>query len=138
MAGLVALEIKNAWANSSTGTLGSDTTLTSTLGASVYQRVPEQSSFPYVHIADSTEIGDETFGDEGRECTITLHCWSDAPGDDECNLIANRVCELLNRATFSLTNFNQTYCLLEMVTEVPEERFRHIALRFRVRVSENA
>lgn len=138
MAGLVSLVVRNAWVDSSTGKLGSDSTLTSTLGASVYQRVPENASFPYVVVGKATEVPDETFGDEGREITLTAHCWSDLPDDDICEKVANRVTILLNRATFSLSGFNLTYCLLESAVHVPEEFFAHIAVTFRVRVSENA
>lgn len=138
MAGLVGLEIRNAWVNSSTGVLGSDSTLVSTLGAAVYQRVPENASYPYVVVGNSTEVPDQTYGDKGREVTITVHCWDDTPTDDDCHKIADRVTELLDCATFSLATYTLTYSLLESAVEVPEEHFLHIAVTFRVRVSESA
>lgn len=75
--------------------LSADAALTTTLGADVYDYVPEGADFPYVVIGDTTEAPEDTMGQTGRAVTFTVHYWSRYRGDKEVYQMHNRVDELL-------------------------------------------
>lgn len=76
--------------------LSGDSTLVTTLGASVYDYPPEGAAYPYVTLGESTEVPSDTMGQTGRDVTLTLHYWSQVKGMEQVHKIHNRVDELLN------------------------------------------
>lgn len=88
--------------------LNGDTTLVTTLGAKVYDHVPDAAAFPYVVIGDATEVRYDTMGKTGRDLTVTFHIWSQYPGMKQVKEIANRVDELLDRWAPTVTGWNAT------------------------------
>jgi hypothetical protein len=77
--------------------LNGDVTLTTTLGAAVYDDPPDSGAFPYVVIGDVTEAPRDTMGTTGRDVTVTVHIWTQEEGSKQVKQIQNRVDELLDR-----------------------------------------
>jgi hypothetical protein len=46
----------------------------------VYDEVPQTARLPYIQIGDDTVNPYDTKTDNGEDCTLTLHCFSDGPG----------------------------------------------------------
>lgn len=93
--------------------LSGDATLTTTLGAGVYDEVPAGSAFPYVTIGEVTEAPRDTMGVTGRDVTVTVHYWSQAKGTKEIHQIHNQVDTLLDRWQPTVSGWNPSVMLLE-------------------------
>ena len=57
-------------------TLNADNALTSTLGAAVYDEVPENSAYPYVNIGADAQNAYDTKDLNGSDVTINIDVWS--------------------------------------------------------------
>lgn len=116
--------------------LSGDATLTSTLGAQVYDHVPEGAAFPYVTIGEVTEGPNDTMGKTGRDITITLHHWSQAKGMKQVHQLHNRVDELLDRWAPTVAGWETVEMLLEFYDTLrdPDGVTRHGVSRYRVYV----
>lgn len=115
--------------------LNGDTTLVTTLGAKVYDAVPQSAAFPYVVIGDDTESPRDTMGTTGRDTTITIHSWSRYVGKKQVKDIANRVDELLDRWTPTVAGWNAVQMLNDFGPETfldPDGITRHGVSRYRV------
>lgn len=114
--------------------LAGDSALTGTLGAAVYDDVPDAASFPYVVIGDVTEGPNDTMGTTGRDVTLTLHIWSQYEGNKEVHRIANRVDELLDRWQPTVSGWSTTVVLQEFYETFrdPDGITRHGIARYRV------
>lgn len=114
--------------------LNGDTTLVTTLGAKVYDTVPDGAAFPYVAIGDVTEVFGDTMGKTGRDITVTIHAWSQYPGMKQVKEIASRVDELLDRWLPSVSGWNATHFLQEFFETFrdPDGITRHGVSRYRV------
>lgn len=77
--------------------LNDDSNLTSTLGAAVYDDVPDGAAFPYVVIGDITEGPNDTMGTTGRDTTVVIHTFSQTESSKQVKQIQNRIDELLDR-----------------------------------------
>ena len=86
--------------------LNNDSTLTSTLGSSVYDEVPEGSSFPYVVLGETTAIEYDTKDVDGSDSTIMFHIWSQYRGAKETKNIMDRLHDLLHDYSLSVTGAN--------------------------------
>lgn len=93
--------------------LSGDSELTSTLGAAVYDFVPDSAAFPYVTIGDVTEAPNDTMGRTGRDMTVTVHTWSQAEGNKQVMQIADRVDDLLDRWSPTVTGWAAVQMLHE-------------------------
>lgn len=116
--------------------LSGDATLTVTLGARIYDDTPDGEPYPYVVIADFTEAPNDTMGTTGRDLTVTLHVWSRFRGFRECNRIANRIDQLLDRWLPTVAGWHTTAMLHEFYETLrdPDGITRHGVLRYRIHV----
>ena len=113
--------------------LNNDSTLTSTYGASVFDEVPEGSSYPYVTIGESTALDYSTNDVNGSEQTLTLHVWSQYRGSKETKNILDRLHDLLHNYSLSVTGANLINLRLEFsdLLRDPDGITRHGVVRFR-------
>lgn len=88
--------------------LSTDSTLTTTLSADVYDNVPSTAVFPYVAIGDVTESPNPTMGRTGRDLDVTIHIWSQYVGMKQTKEIQNRVDLLLDGWAPTVTGWNAT------------------------------
>jgi len=114
-------------------TLNSDSNLTSTLGAGVYDEVVETASYPFVEIADDTAIEYDTKDLDGGEFTMTIHVWSQYAGAKETKNIMDRIHTLLHDSSLSVTGFNLVNLRFEFsdILKDPDGITRHGVMRFR-------
>lgn len=113
--------------------LSGDTELVTTLGAAVYDFVPDSAPFPYVTIGDVTEAPNDTMGRTGRDMTVTVHIWSQYAGNKQVMQIADRVDDLLDRWAVTVTGWNATHMLQEFFETFrdPDGKTRHGVARYR-------
>ena len=113
--------------------LNSDSNLTSTLGAGVYDEVPQNSSYPYVQIGEDVTLDYSTKDVDGSETTINIHVWSRSHGSKETKQIMDRVHTLLHDVSLSVTGYNFINGRFEFsdVLRDPDGITRHGVMRFR-------
>ena len=113
--------------------LNNDSTLTSTYGASVYDEVPEGSSFPYVSIGETTALDYSSNDVDGSEQTMTLHVWSQYRGTKETKNILDRQHDLLHDYSLSVTGANLINLRFDFsdLLRDPDGITRHGVIRFR-------
>jgi len=113
--------------------LNGDSNLTNTLGASIFDDVPEGSAFPYVHIGQDTitEYGTKEF--DGADTSLTLHIWSQYKGSLQAKNIMDRVHTLLHDSSISVTGHNLVNMRFEFgdILRDPDGVTRHGVIRFR-------
>lgn len=116
--------------------LSGDTELVTTLGAAVYDHVPDSAAFPYVVIGDITEATNDTMTRTGRGVTLTLHLWSQYAGMKQLDLIADRVDDLLDRWAPTVTGWSATSMLREFFETMrdPDGVTRHGVARYRIHI----
>ena len=131
--GTAELEVrKGVWAK-----LNADSTLVTTMGAKIYQRVPEDAALPYVSIWTGNADPMDTFGRIGRTLTMRLHVFSEKVDDDEAYLIADRADELLDYATdITATGYTVISISLEDAQSFQQKEYVRIAMDYKVRVEE--
>lgn len=118
--------------------LSGDTELTTTLGASVYDFVPDSAAFPYVTIGDVTEAPNDTMGRTGRDLTITVHAWSQGEqGMETVQKIADRVDDLLDRWSPTVTGWTAATMLREFFETMrdPDALTRHGIARYKIHLN---
>ena len=114
-------------------TLNSDSNLTSTQGAAVYDEVPENSAFPYVQIGGESTADFSTKDLTGSEVTINLDVWSQYKGSKEVKNLMDRVHTLLHDSSLTVTGHNLVNLRFEFgdVLRDPDGITRHGVMRFR-------
>jgi len=114
-------------------TLSGDSTLTSTLGAAVYDDVPENSAYPFVSLGEATASDYSTYDLSGSQTTMTIHIWSQYKGAKEVKNIMDRVHTLLHDKTLTVTGFNLINLRFEFIDTLqdPDGITRHGVMRFR-------
>ena len=116
-------------------TLNGDSQLTSTLGAAVFDDVPDTQavSFPYVQIGEDTATDYSTKDVTGTETVINLHVWSRYRGSKETKQVMDRVHTLLHDSNLTVTGHNLVNLRFEFsdVLRDPDGVTRHGVMRFR-------
>jgi len=114
-------------------TLSADNTLTSTLGAGVYDEVLEGASYPFVSLGEETAIDYGTKDLVGGETTINIHIWSQYKGSKETKQIMDKVHDLLHDIDLTVTGFNLINLRFEYsdIMRDPDGVTRHGVMRFR-------
>ncbi len=114
-------------------TLSNDNTLTSTLGAGVYDEVLEGASYPFVSLGEETSIDYGTKNEDGGETTINIHIWSQYKGAKETKQIMDRIHDLLHDSSLTVTGFNLVNLRFEYsdILRDPDGVTRHGVMRFR-------
>jgi len=113
--------------------LNSDSQLTNTLGASVYDEVPQGSAFPYVQLGEEVSTDYSTKDEVGGETTLNIHVWSRSHGAKETKQIMDRVHTLLHDVSLSVTGYNFVNNRFEFsdVLRDPDGITRHGIMRLR-------
>ena len=113
--------------------LNDDNTLSVTNGASVYDEVPEGTSYPYVTIGETTALDYSTNDVNGSEQTLTLHVWSQYRGTKESKNIMDRLHDLLHNYSLSVSGANLINLRFEFSDLIrdPDGITRHGVVRFR-------
>ena len=113
--------------------LSGDSTLTDTLGASVFDDVPESTSFPYVSLGEDTLNDYDTKDVSGSTQTLTLHIWSEYKGTKEAKQIMDRLHDLLHDSSLSVSGHNLVNLRFEFgdIMRDPDGKTRHGVMRFR-------
>jgi hypothetical protein len=116
--------------------LSGDSELTSTLGAAVYDHVPDSAAFPYVVIGEATVAPNDTMGKTGRDLTLTVHTWSQYQGLKQVLQIADRVDDLLDRWFPTVTGWTANEMLSEFFETFKDADgvTRHGVARYRVHI----
>ena len=113
--------------------LNSDTTLTSTYGAGIYDEVLQNATYPYVTLGEETTIDYSTKDVYGGETTINIHIWSQYKGAKETKNIMDRIHDLLHDYNLTVTGFNLINLRFEFsdIMIDPDGKTRHGVMRFR-------
>ena len=113
--------------------LNTDSNLTSTLGASIYDDVPEGSTFPYIQMGQDTLNEYGTKDQNGVDTSLTLHIWSQYKGSLQTKNIMDRVHTLLHDSSLSVTGYNLINVRFEFgdILRDPDGVTRHGIMRFR-------
>lgn len=113
--------------------LSNDNTLTSTLGAGIFDDVLEGTTYPFVELGNETAIDYSTKDVDGAEFTITLHVWSQYAGAKETKQIMDRIYDLLHNSSLTVTGFNLINLRFEFsdIMRDPDGKTRHGVMRFR-------
>ncbi len=114
-------------------TLNNDNTLTSTLGAGVFDEVTEGTTYPFVAIGEDTVTDFGTKTEDGGQFTINIHVWSQYTGSKETKNIMDRIHDLLHDSNLSVTGFNLVNLRFEFsdILRDPDGITRHGVMRFR-------
>tara|TARA_Y100001970_G_C14226585_1_gene856057 strand:- start:1243 stop:1650 length:408 start_codon:yes stop_codon:yes gene_type:complete len=113
--------------------LNTDSTLTNTHGAGVYDEVQEGNSYPFVTIGEETAIDYSTKDVDGGELTVNIHVWSQYKGSKETKTIMDRIHDLLHDYNLSVTGYNLVNSRFEYsdIMRDPDGITRHGVMRFR-------
>lgn len=109
--------------------------LTSTYA--VHNNVPKNTSFPYVRVGDPTGTRKGARDHYGEDATVTIHVWSEYPGDSQASEMMSNIVQVLTEQKISLTDgYSELYCLLEYAEifrdpDEPERDIHHGVMRFR-------
>lgn len=72
--------------------------------ASVYNNVPQRTSYPYVAIGFVSEERDDAMGMNGKTVLVSVTVFSQAAGDLEALTIIDKVVQLLNYQSITVAN----------------------------------
>jgi len=114
-------------------TLTGDSTLTTSLGASIFDEVPEGTATPYVTIGEDTTTDYSAKGIDGSDITVNIDVWSEYKGSKECKEIMDRIHDLLHDSNLSVSGFNLVNLRFEFsdILRDPDGVTRHGVMRFR-------
>lgn len=116
------------------GALTNDAGVTALVGGRVYDSVPQDASFPYLTVGDSTVIPFDTKDEPGQEHRVVMHAWSRYAGRKEAKQILAAVYDRLNRATLTVSGYGVVLILFEFEETFLDEdgRTYHGVIRFRI------
>jgi hypothetical protein len=119
--------------------LSGDNNLTSTLGAAVYDFVPDSSAFPYVKIGEETSIDNGTKTLQGNEHTLVIHSFSRYRGSKQIKEIMSRIYALLHESSLSVSGASLVNLRFEFSDVIKENDglTSHGLQRFRAVVYDN-
>jgi len=114
-------------------TLSNDSTITSSLGAGVFDEVSESATYPFIALGEETSTDYSTKDLNGGETTINIHIWSQYKGAKQTKQIMDRIHDLLHDSNLSVTGFNLVNLRFEFsdIMRDPDGVTRHGVMRFR-------
>jgi len=118
--------------------LTSDTQLMAII-TGLYDDVPTNINTPYIVMGDVLETNFNTFDKSGRNTLFTLHIWSEYDGFAQCYDILERVNQLLDYQSLSVTGYNTVYCRFDTAQTLRDNdgySFQLIA-QYRIMVQES-
>ena len=100
--------------------------------------LPENQTFPYVTLADVTEVQDDTLDYRTYDGSYLLHIWTQARGFKQAQTILARMNILLHRQVLSLFSQSHigTWYLNAQQIEDEDGITQHVAPRYRILVQE--
>lgn len=106
---------------------------------SVYDDVPENSTYPYVILGEETTANNGSITLDGVEHTLTIHAWSQYRGRREIKQIMESIYHLLHDAAITVSGASLVNIRHEFSTTLAENDgiTRHGVMRFRVVVFDN-
>jgi hypothetical protein len=106
---------------------------------SVFDDVPENTSYPYVVIGEETATNNGSKDLDGLEYTLTVHVWSNYRGRREIKEIMQSVYENLHDTAITVTGASLVNVRQEFNTTLAENDgiTRHGVMRFRAVVFDN-
>ena len=106
---------------------------------SVYDDVPEGTSYPYVVIGEESTSNNGSKDLDGLEHTITIHAWSQYRGRREIKEIMESVYSLLHNTAITVSGASLVNIRQEFATTLEEADgiTRHGVMRFRAIVFDN-
>ena len=119
--------------------LSGNVTGLSGVNVSIYDDVPENTSYPYVVIGEETASNNGTKTVDGLEHTLTIHAWSQYRGRREIKEIMQSVYENLHNTDISVSGASLVNIRQEFNTPLAENDgiTRHGVMRFRAVVFDN-
>ena len=113
--------------------LSSDSTITTTYGATVVDEVLLGDDYPFITLGEETTIDYGTKDVDGGETTINIHIWSRYKGAKETKNIMDRIHDLLHDYSLTVTGFNLINLRFEFsdIMIDPDGVTRHGVMRFR-------
>ena len=113
--------------------LNNDSNLTGTLGATIFDDVPENSAYPYIVLGEDTANEYDTKDVKGSTSSLTIHVWSEYKGSKETKQIMDRVHDLLHDSNLSVSGYNLINLRFEFsdIMRDPDGITRHGVMRFR-------
>jgi len=104
------------------------------LVSGVYDEVPEGTAYPYVSFGSIIETASDAHDRQGLETFLTLHVWSDYPGNGEAADIFAALDAALDRQPLSVSGFTDVsiaHVSHEFVKD-PDPAIRHVNAQYRV------
>lgn len=115
-------------------TLTSDPSVLALLGGpKVFDRVPEQATFPYLTLGRTAVMDWSTGTEDGAEHILTLHVWAKGGGKRETYEIMDKVSSRLHDSHLPLEGHQLVNLQLQFAEarQEPESATYHGILRFR-------
>ncbi len=99
----------------------------------IYDRIEQDSDFPYLQIGETTALDWDTKSTDGMEQTIVIHSWSRYSGQKEVKQIMGAVVDAIDQATLSLTGHTLILIRFEFADTFMDQdgRTHHGVQRFR-------
>jgi len=106
----------------------------------VFDAVEKGTKFPYIVLGEMTAIPFDSKQSAGQEVTLTIHTWSDYPGDDEIlSVIHPKILRAISHSPIDVGE-NLGVMLARLDTEEtiqePDGRIRQGIIRLRFRIME--
>lgn len=134
--GTALLDIQQGLYNKLTG----DATLMA-LVTGVFDKVPKDQAFPYIAIGKAIENKFNTFDRQGRDVTEEIYIYSQYEGFKEAFQILDRLVELLDYQSITLSNHSLVYCRYDDsdsdYSVIDEGRTRQVRARFKIVAQES-
>ena len=93
--------------------LSGDPTLSGLATGGVLDHVPQDNPYPYVVVGFDTSGDESTMGKDGQVHRVNLNVWSRYRGKKEAQDILSRIHDLLHKARFGVTGFNNAGTMYE-------------------------
>ena len=108
-------------------------------GQGIYDEVPQNVTFPYIVIGESTAEESDTKDTLGQVHFTTLHVWSRYPGKKELKEIMQVIYDALHNVTLAATGQHVilTYVPFEQTLLDPDNKTRHGVQRVRTETRED-
>jgi len=105
----------------------------------VYDHVPQDATFPYVVVGDTTMAPFDTDDSTGNDATVTIHVWSEYRGRIETKEIQDAIYNALHRNDLTVTGSDTIMVEWEYADSEldPDGITRHGVQRFRTVIEDS-